>query len=302
MTVKNETMQGSVQPNREANRRFLAIDTSTSSMTLAVLENDHLLGDMHTHAERNHSIGLLPNIRELLTSLELKPKDLQAVVVGNGPGSYTGVRIGVTVGKTFAWSLGIDLVGVSSLEAMALGGRRRWLTESTHAKSNEQDRPTVQWIVPLMDARRTQAFTAVYEAKGNWTFEDGLSAFSSKWQTLLPDGILLMQNWVERLVQLAADAAYRDEVTGNAGSTAPDHIVFVGETAGFESMLSYCREHCAAAVHVIPHAIDAYDIGILGGLKLAAGDLADVHAFVPNYTQLPEAEVKLRAKAQKGDD
>ena len=100
----------------------LAIDTSTSAMTVAILENGHLLGEISSHAERNHSLGLLPHIQDLLSRLGMKPRDLGSVAAGQGPGSYTGVRIAVSVAKTFAWSLGLDLIGMSSLEAMAIGG------------------------------------------------------------------------------------------------------------------------------------------------------------------------------------
>ena len=66
-----------------------------------------MLGEVSSYAERNHSIGLLPHIQDLLARLQLKPKDLQSVAVGQGPGSYTGVRIAVSVAKTFAWSLSL---------------------------------------------------------------------------------------------------------------------------------------------------------------------------------------------------
>jgi tRNA threonylcarbamoyladenosine biosynthesis protein TsaB len=276
---------------------------------------------LHTNAERNHSIGLLPNIQELLTSLGLKAKNLKAIAVGNGPGSYTGVRIGVTVGKTFAWSLGLDLVGVSSLEAMALGGRRRWVSEPTtdqHVQETGQAHDASIWIIPLMDARRTQAFTAVYAARGSWGAEELLAAFGKEneqlpadaslktenplWRSLVPDGIYLIQPWLEQLGQMAVDAAYLESVTGVTGLRAPERLIFVGETAGFENALVAFQEQCGIAVHIVPHLMDAYDIGLLGHLKLAAGNLTDVHTFVPNYTQLPEAEVKLLAKSQKGED
>ena len=105
---------------------MLALDTATSSMTIAVLEDGQLIQQSSSNVERNHSLHLMPHIQKLLADLDMKAKDLKAVAVGRGPGSYTGVRIGVTAAKTFAWALGLDLIGVSSLEAMALGGLRQY--------------------------------------------------------------------------------------------------------------------------------------------------------------------------------
>jgi tRNA threonylcarbamoyladenosine biosynthesis protein TsaB len=285
---------------------YLAIDTATSSLTVAVLSNGNLLGELTTHADRNHSIGLLPNIQELLASLGLKLKDLQAVAVGNGPGSYTGVRIGVSVAKTFAWSLGLDLISVSSLEAMALGGRRRLVGETASEGLTDSDElveklsnasNATKWIVPLMDARRTQAFTALYEDRGNWHSQDyfvkGLAASAEGhvgWQALIPDGIHLMAPWLEEITALAARAERK-----------PEQIVFVGETEGFELLLSEFAESWQGTVRVIPHLLKAQDIGLLAYPHWLKGELQELHTFVPNYAQLPEAEVKLREKMQRGE-
>jgi tRNA threonylcarbamoyladenosine biosynthesis protein TsaB len=288
---------------------YLAIDTSTSSLSVAVLDNGHLLGELTTYADKNHSIGLLPNIQELLRSLGLKPKDLQAVAVGKGPGSYTGVRIGVSVAKTFAWSLGIDLIGVSSLEAMALGGRRRLVGEAMveGLVKSEAQRPSAdlsneadatKWIIPLMDARRTQAFTALYEDRGSWISHDYFvkesapaAAEDQGWHTRISDGIRLMAPWLEEITALAKDAQRK-----------PEQIVFVGETEGFAALLFQFAEHWQqGTVQVIPMLLNAQDVGLLAYPHWIKGELAELHTFVPNYAQLPEAEVKLREKMQKGE-
>ncbi|MFC5446879.1 tRNA (adenosine(37)-N6)-threonylcarbamoyltransferase complex dimerization subunit type 1 TsaB [Paenibacillus aestuarii] len=257
---------------------LLAIDTSTASMTVAVLNNGQMIGELSSHAERNHSIGLLPNIQKLLGDLGLKPKDLQAVAVGQGPGSYTGVRIGVSVAKTFAWSLGLDLIGVSSLEAMALGASAK-----TETKSNQTT--VVKWFVPLMDARRSQAFTAVYEER--------VAGVEKSWHSIMPDGIRVMAPWTEQLLALAAEA----------GQEGPQEIIFLGETEGFAAPIDQFASQWSGNVQVLPYSMEAQYVGLLAYPKLAAGEHAEVHTFVPNYTQLPEAEVNLQAKLkqQKGE-
>ncbi|MCD1259558.1 tRNA (adenosine(37)-N6)-threonylcarbamoyltransferase complex dimerization subunit type 1 TsaB [Paenibacillus athensensis] len=332
--------------------RFLALDTSTASLTIAVLEQGRVLGELNTVAERNHSIGLLPNIRQLLGELGLKPRDLEAVAVGQGPGSYTGVRIGVSTAKTFAWALGIPLLGVSSLEALAYGaaladraaaraeaggsvaasaaqaaagagstgasaaeGSARAALEAASAGAAAEgphggraesgsgsaagalavphagDSGTT-WIVPLMDARRTQAFTAVFAAAGTGTTPPA-------WRRVRADGIRLMGDWADELLaQLAAPDALADA----ADAARPRRIVFAGETAGFAEPIARVAAQAGCAVVALPHALQASALGLFAWPRLAGGEREDVHGFVPNYAQLPEAEVKLLAKAQKGDD
>ncbi|SDN36179.1 tRNA threonylcarbamoyladenosine biosynthesis protein TsaB [Paenibacillus sp. yr247] len=267
--------------------RCLAIDTSSSAMTVAILDNGKMLGEVSSYAERNHSIGLLPHIQDLLANLNLKPKDLQSVAVGQGPGSYTGVRIAVSVGKTFAWSLGLDLIGVSSLEAMALGGAMK---EQQHESGNG-----LTWVVPLLDGRRKQAFTAVYAYEGTSPMT-AAGELATNWHEVLPDGIRVIGPWTAQLLALAAAAAQQEQ--------APIEILFVGETEGFTAELEQFAQDWQGIVRQLPYGIEAEYIGRLAYPRLAKGEKADVHTFVPNYTRLPEAEANLLAgvKTKKGEN
>ncbi|MGO4275675.1 tRNA (adenosine(37)-N6)-threonylcarbamoyltransferase complex dimerization subunit type 1 TsaB, partial [Paenibacillus sp. TAF58] len=196
----------------------------------------------------------------------------------------TGVRIAVSVAKTFAWSLGLDLIGVSSLEAMALGGAMK-------EQSATRNGPT--WVVPLMDGRRKQAFTAVYAFEGAspMTFSGELGA---SWQEVLPDGIRVIGSWTEQIVKQAASSSQGQR---------PQEILFVGETEGFEAELEQFARDWDGVVRVLSYGIEAEFIGRLAYPRLAKGEKADVHTFVPNYTRLPEAEANLLAgiKTKKGD-
>ncbi|OPH53136.1 tRNA N6-adenosine(37)-N6-threonylcarbamoyltransferase complex dimerization subunit TsaB [Paenibacillus ferrarius] len=274
--------------------RCLAIDTSSSAMTVAILDNGKLLGEVSSYAERNHSIGLIPHIQELLAKLNLKPKDLQAIAVGQGPGSYTGVRIAVSVAKTFAWSLGLDLIGVSSLEAIALGGavKARDLSEIKAPHEDKSGRGTT-WVVPLLDGRRRQAFTAVYafEDASPVTDEDALS---TTWREVLPDGIRVIGPWTAQILSLIADAEEGKK---------PKEILFVGEVEGFTAELDQFAQEWQGLVNQRTYGIEAHYIGLLAYPRLLQGEKAEVHTFVPNYTRLPEAEANLLAGivTKKGD-
>ena len=124
--------------------KVLAFDTSSKALSLAILEDKQLLAETTINIKKNHSITLMPAIDFLMTCLDLTPKDLDRIVVAEGPGSYTGLRIAVATAKTLAHTLDIELVGMSSLLALV--------------PSQQQG-----LVVPLMDARRNKVYAGFYE-------------------------------------------------------------------------------------------------------------------------------------------
>ncbi|MBS4210506.1 tRNA (adenosine(37)-N6)-threonylcarbamoyltransferase complex dimerization subunit type 1 TsaB [Bacillus sp. FJAT-50079] len=125
--------------------RLLAIDTSNDVLGIALLQKERVIGEYITNLKKNHSIRLMPAIERLLLECNVTPAELDKIVVAKGPGSYTGVRIGVTVAKTMAWSLGIPLSAVSSLAVLAAAPK--YFTG---------------YISPLFDARRGLIYTGLY--------------------------------------------------------------------------------------------------------------------------------------------
>lgn len=156
--------------------KILGIDTSNQVMTVALAENSRLIAEKTVNVKRNHSIQLMPAIEELFKEAEWLPKDLDRIAVAKGPGSYTGVRIGVTVAKTLAFSLSCDIVGISSLQVLA--GNGECIPGS--------------YIVPVFDARRGNIFTGLYQVKGN------------KIVQVKKDTHISVSDWAEGLKQLAA--------------------------------------------------------------------------------------------------
>lgn len=150
--------------------KVLAIDTSTFVMGVALIDGEKVIGEVITNLKKNHSIRLMPAIDELMKDAGIHPKELQRIVVAHGPGSYTGVRIGVTTAKTLAWTLGIPLVGISSLEALAQNGR---YFEGI--------------ISPIFDARRGQVYTGLYSN------ENGVL------KNIIEDQIILIEDWASHL-------------------------------------------------------------------------------------------------------
>ncbi len=149
---------------------ILAIDTSNLTLGVALIKDGKMIAEHISHLKKNHSIRAMPAIDELLKECGLEPNDLTQIAVAKGPGSYTGVRIGVTIAKTLAWSLNIPIKTVSSLEVLAANGR------------------FFQGLIcPLFDARRGQVYTGLYQ------YRDG------KLHELEEDQNILLEDWLKKL-------------------------------------------------------------------------------------------------------
>lgn len=125
--------------------RILYIDTSSSYLYAAIAEDSRLLCEVKKEFGTSLSEEALPEIVNLFTKTNLSAKDIDKIIVVNGPGSFTGIRIGITIAKVYAWSLNIPITTISSLEAMML---------SSNSSSA---------IVPMIDARRRYVFSAIYD-------------------------------------------------------------------------------------------------------------------------------------------
>ena len=124
---------------------LLAFETSAKAASVALFEGNALLGEQYQNTGLTHSQTLMVMAEDLLGQCGKTPADVEAVAVANGPGSFTGVRIGAAAAKGFAWGRNIPLYGVSTLEAMALGlGAYQG------------------YICPVMDARRSQVYNALF--------------------------------------------------------------------------------------------------------------------------------------------
>lgn len=244
-------------------KKVLAMDTSTSIMTIAILDGIQLLGQSSQSVERDHSNKLLPAIELLLTSLDETLSTLDGIAVGQGPGSYTGVRIGVTAAKTFAWSMDIPIIGVSSLAALAYGTRK------IHNKRTT-------WYLPMLDARRNQVYTGLY----SYSFRE-----TSSWSVLAEDRILLLDSWLDIIVDKYQQTPIEDQ---------PDEIICIIE--GFETSKLDKLFNSLGNVKLVDHKMEALDIGLLAQHRFMLGERDEVHSLIPNYTQLSEAETNLLAK------
>ncbi len=129
--------------------RILAIDSSGLVAGAALLCDDILTAEYTIHNKKTHSQTLLPMIDGMLRMAEVDVKELDAIAVAAGPGSFTGLRIGASTAKGLAQALDIPILGISSLEGLAFN------IEGADALA-----------CPMMDARRNQAYYGIYDVSG----------------------------------------------------------------------------------------------------------------------------------------
>ena len=158
--------------------KVLAIDSSSVVAGVAILDGDQLLYEVYHHHKRNHSEILMPLVEEALNSSDLQPEDIDLFAVSEGPGSFTGLRIGVSTIKGLAQAVEKPVVAVPTLDAMA------WNIVSSGVL-----------VCPIMDARRNQVYTSVYRRQGD------------ECNKLMPYSALPLEELTEHL------NTYREDVT-----------------------------------------------------------------------------------------
>ena len=128
----------------------LAIDTSTGIASIALAQDGEVLAELTWRCGQNHSVELLPRLTHLLNQTGANLQSVSCVIVARGPGSFNGLRVGISVAKGLAFSLGIPIVGIGTLEVAAY----------PHAEAGLP-------ICPIFDAGRGEIATAIYQKKRN---------------------------------------------------------------------------------------------------------------------------------------
>ena len=126
--------------------KILALDSSGLTASVAVIEDENLMGEYTMNYKKTHSQTLLPMIHDMLEMADVSVKELDAIAIASGPGSFTGLRIGAATAKGLGGALSIPLIAVPTLEGLAynLAGAEAL-------------------VCPIMDARRQQAYYGIYD-------------------------------------------------------------------------------------------------------------------------------------------
>ena len=232
---------------------ILAFETSAKAASVALHDGTVLLGESYQNTGLTHSQTLMVMAEDLLKQCGKTAADVTAVAVAEGPGSFTGVRIGVAAAKGFAWGAEIPCYGVSTLEAMA-ASLNAW--EGT--------------VCPVMDARRSQVYNALFAANcGSYT-------------------------------RIGEDRAISLRELGEELQNMPKPVFLVGD--GSKLCYNTLSEQVPALVLPKEHRIHQRAVGVaLCALeKIARGEAPSGAELTPNYLRLSQAEREKLERKSKG--
>ena len=230
--------------------KFLAVDTSTDALSLAIAEShDHqikVIDHLTQVFDQQHGVTLLPQIQAMMNQHRWQPADIDEVIIGIGPGSYTGLRIGVTLAKMWGHSLDKQISSVSSLALIA----------------NQVD-ATNTYVIPIMDARRLSAYVAIYHKT-----QDRLVA-------VLEDQHVDWQVWMQSLTEyIEKDPGAQWVLIGRKIDAFIEIFRQAFPTVQFSSV---------NAENVFPQAIESFNMNV-------HHPVADIHTLAPNYAHATLAE------------
>jgi tRNA threonylcarbamoyladenosine biosynthesis protein TsaB len=273
----------------------LGVDTATSSTAVALRLEDGSTLQMRDDPDRTspprrpgHTTRLLPMVDELLTRANIGWRALERIAVGLGPGTFTGLRVGVATARGLAQSLGIELVGCSSLRALAEGSR-------TGIEATGPASPGPTRVLAVLDARRGEAFAAAYllaeraSTEAEWASTEAERASTEELvapRALAPEDLAGI---------LARAEAHRrgDEAQQGREQLGPWRAIGDGAVR--------FRSHLEAVGVTVPpdssplHLVSAVAICDLG----ARGEAVASHeAIVPDYRRRPDAEIALGSAAK----
>lgn len=232
--------------------RILAFETSAKAASAALLEDGRLLAESYQNSGMTHSQTLMTMTEDMLKACKLTAQDVDAVAVAAGPGSFTGVRIGVAAAKGFAWGRQIPCCGVSTLEAMA---------RSFGAWEG--------YVVPVMDARRAQVYTALFRAQ------------AGELTRLQEDQAIALSDWEQVL------------------KTLDGPIFLVGD--GSNLCYNTLQESLPGLILPPEHRMHqrASGVALAAERMLQNGERPDGAALTPNYLRLSQAERERLAREKK---
>ena len=222
---------------------ILAFETSAKAGSVALMDEQKLLGESYQNTGLTHSQTLLTMAEDLLKSCGYTPKDVTAVAAAAGPGSFTGVRIGVAAAKGFAWGAELPCYGVSTLEAMA---KQLGIWQG--------------YICPVMDARRSQVYNALFYAEAG--------------------------NCIRIREDRAISLAELEEEIKNFKETV--FLVGDGSILCYNTLLEAVPNLVCPQEHRMHQR--AAGVALVAKEMITRGDTADAAALVPNYLRLSQAE------------
>ncbi|NPV26110.1 MAG: tRNA (adenosine(37)-N6)-threonylcarbamoyltransferase complex dimerization subunit type 1 TsaB [Firmicutes bacterium] len=245
--------------------RILGIDSSTTVAGVAVVEDDRLVVETFLNTRKNHSQRLMPMLDAMLREADLTLADIDALAVSIGPGSFTGLRIGLATVKGLAQATGKPLIGVPTLDALALNVAG-----------------LTGLICPVLDARKNEVYMAVYQSA------------SSLQVNRISDYLAISPT---ELIGLFQGSRFFGD---GASDWRHCPVTFLGDaTPVYRDLLTEGLGNRARWVLPTHNLIRAAQIAYLGGQRLAAGQKDDYLTIKPLYIRQSEAEVRWQSREKE---
>ncbi|MBQ9185773.1 MAG: tRNA (adenosine(37)-N6)-threonylcarbamoyltransferase complex dimerization subunit type 1 TsaB [Bacteroidales bacterium] len=225
--------------------KILLIETSTALTSVAIADGGRIAFYKDDGASRNQSALTAPFIKEALDSQGLTAKELDAVCVSMGPGSYTGLRVGVSSAKGLCFGAGVPLIAIGTLDCLVWEAIDGGCGSSIAGVANG-----CKYIVPMIDARRMEVYTAVFDASGN-----------------------RITDIAPRIID---EGSFADIIADAAGSG--QGVLFIGDAA------EKCSKVISApGARFVQHSPTARGLMAPSAKKFEAGDFENVAYFEPFY-------------------
>lgn len=224
--------------------KLLAIDTATKAASAAIVSSEGVLGEIGLNIGKTHSQKFLPSVELLLGLCDMTLADMDGFAVTVGPGSFTGVRIGLATAKAWSYALKKPVIGINTLDALAGNGDCRY-------------------ICPILDARRNEFYTCLYEhGQPVWDY-----------QALSPLALVEQLGAIEDKVEFVGDAV-----------------------SGYQE---FFKERLGAKAYFPESARQVFMAASLGAMalaKLEQGAGVTALEIQPFYLRASEAEIKMQEK------
>lgn len=258
--------------------KILAIESSSLVASVAIAEDDRLIAEYTTDYKKTHSETLMPMIEGICKMTETDPQDLDAVAISKGPGSFTGLRIGAATAKGLCLALGIKLIPVSTLAAMAYNFYG-----------------SDKLIVPIMDARRDQVYTGIYGFvqeyetefcydcatvnKEDLRSESGLNKYYFREENILEDAPVSVMELLTKLNAIGED------------------VIFLGDGVPvFGDVIERNADFPFTFAPINLNRQKASSLSALAFERFKRGGAIDAKEFAPEYFRASQAE---RVRAEK---
>ena len=248
--------------------KILAIDTSSKICSVAITEDKQKIIELHSDDEKTHSVKLMPMVDEAFKSTNLTLDNIDLLVCSVGPGSFTGVRIGIATMKAFADAKGIPVVQVSSLEGLAYNVINGNISATQLAST---------LFCSLIDANNDNVYCGLYQYYNNCL---------NQVTNLIAENIETVMTKIDTVL--------------HSFTSQFNHIVFVGDgSVSYKDLLIKSFDQANINLHFVNedknHA-NSVSIATAGYIKYTNGDYGDSDILSPLYLRKSQAERTLEEK------